>query len=88
MPGFNYNNKGDGTNWSSERGTGPEPGVGYSGTGGGSSGTSSSSKQNTPADRQLAAVGILGIILSALVGALINNDFIDRINNEIIRPAH
>lgn len=27
MPGFNYGGKGDGTNWSSERGTGPEPGV-------------------------------------------------------------
>lgn len=27
MPGFNYGGKGDGTNWSSERGTGPEPGA-------------------------------------------------------------
>ncbi|MCJ5187864.1 colicin-like pore-forming protein [Klebsiella variicola] len=34
MPGFNYGGKGDGTNWSSERGTGPEPGGGSRGNGG------------------------------------------------------
>lgn len=34
------------------------------------------------------AVGILGIMLSALVGALIDDKFIERLNNEIIRPAH
>lgn len=31
MPGFNYGGKGDGTNWSSERGDGPQPGGGERG---------------------------------------------------------
>lgn len=34
------------------------------------------------------AVAILGIILSALVGALIDDKFIGKLNNEIIRLAH
>ncbi|EAV4474825.1 colicin immunity protein, partial [Salmonella enterica] len=33
-------------------------------------------------------VGIIGIIVAALIGALIDDKFIDRLNNEIIRPAH
>lgn len=35
MPGFNYGGKGDGTGWSSERGSGPEPGGGSHGNSGG-----------------------------------------------------
>jgi hypothetical protein len=34
MPGFSYGGQGDGTNWSSERGTGPEPGGGSTGNSG------------------------------------------------------
>lgn len=34
MPGFSYGGKGDGTNWSSERGSGPEPGGGSTGNSG------------------------------------------------------
>ncbi|NIY48164.1 hypothetical protein [Cedecea colo] len=34
MPGFNYGGKGDGTSWSSERGSGPAPGGGSTGNSG------------------------------------------------------
>lgn len=34
MPGFSYGGKGDGTDWSSERGNGPEPGGGHQGNSG------------------------------------------------------
>lgn len=37
MPGFSYGGHGDGTNWSSERGTGPEPGGNSGRNGGGES---------------------------------------------------
>lgn len=33
-------------------------------------------------------VGIVGIIIASSIGALIDDEFIDRLNNEIIRPAH
>ena len=32
--------------------------------------------------------GILAVILAGLVGALIDDDFVDKLNNEIIRPAY
>lgn len=35
-----------------------------------------------------AVVGIIGIIIASFIGALIDDKFIDRLNNEIIRPAH
>ncbi|EHO4426229.1 colicin immunity protein [Salmonella enterica] len=34
------------------------------------------------------AVGIVGILLAAVVGALIDDKFADALNNEIIKPAH
>ena len=34
------------------------------------------------------AVGIVGILLAAVVGALIADKFADALNNEIIKPAH
>lgn len=48
MPGFNYGGQGDGTNWSSERGSGPAPGggTGTGGNGGNSGGSSSVSYKN------------------------------------------
>lgn len=50
MPGFSYGGKGDGTNWSSEKGNGTEPGGGSKGTGGknssDNSGDSKSATQN------------------------------------------
>ena len=55
MPGFNYGGKGDGTNWSSERGTGPEPGGGDKGHSGdrdrGGAGVG-----NSPEQQQIAAI--------------------------------
>ncbi len=55
MPGFNYGGKGNGTNWSSERGTGPEPGGGDKGHSGdrdrGGAGVGSS-----PEQQQIAAI--------------------------------
>ncbi|HFV8490298.1 colicin-like pore-forming protein [Escherichia coli] len=35
-----------------------------------------------------AVVGIIGIIIASFIGALIDDKFIDRLNNEIIRPAY
>ncbi|HBM2888994.1 TPA: hypothetical protein LVL00_001267 [Klebsiella oxytoca] len=35
-----------------------------------------------------AVVGIIGIIIAGLIGALIDDKFIDKLNNEIIRPAY
>lgn len=52
MPGFSYGGKGDGTNWSSERGSGPEPGGGSTGNSGNNQGGSTAS----PAQNQLAAI--------------------------------
>lgn len=34
------------------------------------------------------AVGLLGIIMASLIGSLIDDKFIDKLNNEIIKPAH
>ena len=34
-----------------------------------------------------AVVGIIGIIIASFIGALIDDKFIDRLNNEIIRPC-
>jgi hypothetical protein len=34
------------------------------------------------------AAAILAIILAGLVGSLIDDNFINRLNNEIVRPAH
>lgn len=36
----------------------------------------------------VVAAGILAIVLAGLVGSLIDDKFIDKLNNEIIRPAH
>jgi hypothetical protein len=52
MPGFSYGGFGDGTNWSSERGSGPEPGGGSRGNAGGSS----SGKKSSPAQKQIDAI--------------------------------
>lgn len=52
MPGFSYGGKGDGTNWSSERGSGPEPGGGSTGNSGNNQGGGTAS----PAQKQLAAI--------------------------------
>lgn len=49
MPGFSYGGKGDGTNWSSERGSGPEPG-------GGSMGNSGNNDRATAPDSQIKAI--------------------------------
>ncbi|MFX2459197.1 colicin-like protein, partial [Serratia marcescens] len=53
MPGFNYGGKGDGTNWSSERGTGPEPGGGDKGHSGDRGGAGVG---NSPEQQQIAAI--------------------------------
>lgn len=62
MPGFNYGGHGDGTNWSSERGDGPEPGGGSRGTGGGrdnnrggSSGVGTGTRMRPPTAADIAA---------------------------------
>lgn len=49
MPGFSYGGKGDGTNWSSERGSGPEPG-------GGSTGNSGNNDRATAPGSQIQAI--------------------------------
>ena len=36
----------------------------------------------------VTAVGLLGIIFAGFIGALIDDDFVDKLNNEIIRPAY
>ncbi|ENV3932146.1 hypothetical protein ACFJ7H_002875 [Salmonella enterica] len=36
----------------------------------------------------VVAAGILAIVLAGLVGSLIDDKFIDKLNNEIIRPTH
>ncbi|HAP0860907.1 TPA: pore-forming bacteriocin colicin R, partial [Escherichia coli] len=35
----------------------------------------------------VTAVGLMGIIFAGFIGALIDDDFVDKLNNEIIRPA-
>lgn len=36
----------------------------------------------------VTAVGLMGIIFAGFIGALIDDDFVDKLNNEIIRPAY
>lgn len=36
----------------------------------------------------VTAVGLMGIIFAGFIGALIDDDFVDKFNNEIIRPAY
>ncbi|EEC8673181.1 pore-forming bacteriocin colicin R [Escherichia coli] len=36
----------------------------------------------------VTAVGLMGIIFASFIGALIDDDFVDKLNNEIIRPAY
>lgn len=36
----------------------------------------------------VAAIGIIGVMVAGLIGSLIDDKFVDRLNNEIIRPAH
>ena len=36
----------------------------------------------------VTAVGLIGIIFAGFIGALIDDDFVDKLNNEIIRPAY
>lgn len=56
MGGFNYGGgKGDGTSWSSERGSTPEPGGGSHGTGGRDSSSSGNSK-GAAINRQVNAI--------------------------------
>lgn len=57
MPGFSYGGKGDGTSWSSERGTGPAPGGGSTGNSGNhDNNTSKGSTPKTPAEKQRASI--------------------------------
>ncbi len=52
MAGFSYGGYGDGTNWSSERGSGPEPGGGSRGN----AGSGSSGAKSSPAQKQINAI--------------------------------
>lgn len=52
IPGFSYGGKGDGTNWSSERGSGPEPDGGSTGN----SGHHSGGVTQIATDKQYAAI--------------------------------
>ncbi len=36
----------------------------------------------------VTAVGLMGIIFAGFIGSLIDDDFVDKLNNEIIRPAN
>lgn len=36
----------------------------------------------------VTAVGLMGVIFAGFIGALIDDDFVDKLNNEIIRPAY
>lgn len=36
----------------------------------------------------VTAVGLMGIIFAGFIGVLIDDDFVDKLNNEIIRPAY
>jgi len=58
MPGFSYGGYGDGTNWSSERGSGPAPGGGSTGNAGNRGGGSSqsSSSQATAEQEQMDTI--------------------------------
>lgn len=42
----------------------------------------------TTAGVSVTAVGLMGIIFAGFIGALIDDDFVDKLNNEIIRPAY
>lgn len=55
MPGFNYGGKGDGTSWSSERGSGPEPGGGHQGNSGREN-SHNHTNRPSPQQQQIAAI--------------------------------
>lgn len=40
------------------------------------------------AGMSVTAVGLMGIIFAGFIGSLIDDDFVDKLNNEIIRPAN
>ncbi|MDZ5641837.1 colicin-like pore-forming protein [Enterobacter sp. A103] len=77
MPGFNYGGGvGDGTSWSKERGTGPEPGGGYNGHAGdhdNNSGGSGSSHASWAGSGPLNTTLINSAISEALQNQLVRN---------------
>lgn len=72
MPGFSYGGYGDGTNWSSERGSGPAPGGGSTGNAGNheGSGSQSSGSEATAEQKQIDAIRNNAVIRQKLAGMI------------------